>query len=408
MPHSLSINHIRSQFPILKEQVNGQPLVYLDNAATTQKPLVVIEAINRYYREYNSNVHRGVHHLSQVATDAMEAARLRVKEFINAAEPAEVIFTRGTTESINLVANGLHALGFKAGDQVVVSGLEHHSNIVPWQLATERLGGKVVPIPMDGSGCLDLANLDQILSGRTKLVAVNHISNALGTLNPVEEIIARAHSFEIPVLIDGAQSAPHMPVDVQALDADFYCFSGHKVYGPTGIGVLYGKRKWLEQMPPYQGGGEMIATVSFEKTTFAELPFKFEAGTPNIAGIIGLGAALSWMQETGVDAISKHENKLLKRGAEFLKNLPDVQLYSTDNARRGVLSFNVKGIHPFDLGTLLDKQGVAVRTGHHCAQPVMHALGVPGTVRASLAAYTSEEDLNRFSAALQRAIRMLQ
>lgn len=408
MPNSLSISAIRSQFPILKEQVNGLPLVYLDNAATTQKPLAVIEAINRYYREYNSNVHRGVHHLSQVATDAMEAARARTKEFINAAEVAEIIFTRGTTESINLVANGLHTLGFKAGDEVLVSGLEHHSNIVPWQLAVERLGGKVVPIPIDGTGCLDLSNLDGLLSGRTKLVAVNHISNALGTLNPIEAIIAKAHAAGIPVLVDGAQSAPHMPVDMQALDADFYCFSGHKVYGPTGIGVLYGKRKWLEQLPPYQGGGEMIATVSFEKTTYAELPFKFEAGTPNIAGIIGLGAALAWMQETGITAIAKHENKLLKYGAGLLQKVPDVQLYSTDKDRRGVLSFNVKGIHPYDLGTLLDKQGVAVRTGHHCAQPVMQALGVPGTVRASLAAYTSEEDLNRFIAALQRAIRMLQ
>lgn len=401
-------NTIRGQFPILERSVNGRPLVYLDNAATTQKPEAVVEALAHYYRYYNSNVHRGVHSLSQEATSAMEAVRETVRTHINAAETAEIIFTRGTTESINLVANGLSALGFRPGDEVLVSGLEHHSNIVPWQIAAERLGGSVRPIPMTPGGTLALDRLPELLSERTRLVAVNHISNALGTVNPVGTIIELAHARGIPVLIDGAQALPHLPVDVRQLGADFYCFSGHKVYGPTGIGVLYGKREWLEKLPPYQGGGEMIATVSFSGTTYADLPFKFEAGTPNIAGIIGLGAAINWLRDLNLEAVHDHEQELLAYGDGLLRSMPGLVIYGPPAVQRaGVISFNLEGAHPYDVGTLLDQQGVAVRTGHHCAQPIMEELKVPGTIRASLAVYTVREDLDRLAEALQRAAKML-
>ncbi|MCH8553699.1 MAG: cysteine desulfurase [Schleiferiaceae bacterium] len=401
------IHRIREQFPILKQTVNGKPLVYFDNAASSQKPQVVIDAISKYYETINSNVHRGVHKLSQLATDAFEAARKTIQTHINARESGEVILTKGCTESINLVAHGFAWSILRPGDEVLVSALEHHSNIVPWQMACERSGAKLRVIPMDHRGVLDMVTFAAALNARTKLVAVNHISNALGTVNPIAEIIEKAHAVGAAVLIDGAQGAPHTSIDVQSLDVDFYTISGHKAYGPTGVGILYGKREWLEKLPPYQGGGEMIATVTFEKSTYADIPHKFEAGTPNIAGMIGLGAAFTFINETGIATIAAIENALLQYATEKLQEVPGVKIYGTAPEKASVLSFLVEGVHPYDLGTLLDQMGIAVRTGHHCTQPIMDFFDIPGTVRASFACYNTFEEIDTFVAAVKRACAML-
>ena len=403
----LDIQKIRADFPLLEREMNGKPIVFLDSAASSQKPRQVIEAMNHYYRQQHANVHRGVYQLSQEATDAFERARELVRGFINAATDKEVIFTRGTTEGINLVASSFGRQFLKKGDEVIVSHLEHHSNIVPWQLICEQQEARLRVIPVTESGEFDMDAFRTLLSDKTKIVAVNHVSNALGTVNPVEEIIREAHARDIPVLLDGAQAVPHMKVDVQALDVDFYAFSGHKMLGPTGIGVLYGKTKWLNAMPPYHGGGEMIHTVSFEKTTYAELPHKFEAGTPDIAGAVGLGAAVEYMTEIGPDVIGQHEHNLLVYATEQLLQIDGLKIYGTAENKAGVISFLVEGIHPYDLGTLLDKQGIAVRTGHHCAQPLMDHYGIPGTVRASFAVYNNREDVDKLVAGMKRAVNML-
>lgn len=400
------VHSIRSQFPILGLEVHGQTLVYLDNAATTQKPQQVIDAITNYYAETNSNVHRGVHTLSQRATDAFEACRTKLQEHLNAEHSHEIILTQGTTDSINMVANGFREL-LQPGDRILVSELEHHSNLVPWQMSAQISGAALDYIPMTPEGALDMAVFEERLTDRTKVVAVNHISNALGTINPVEEIIAKAHAVGAAVLVDGAQALPHMAVDVRALGADFYAASAHKMYGPTGMGVLYGTETWLEQLPPYRGGGEMIAEVRMAESTYAGLPHKFEAGTPNIAGAVGWAAALDWMQGVGVDQIAAHEQDLLAYGQTLLEQIEGLTVHGPAHHRAAVFSFNVEGIHPYDLGTLLDQQGIAVRTGHHCAQPIMTCLKVDGTVRASLAAYNTREDLDRLAQGLQRAIQML-
>lgn len=393
---------LRAQFPILAQQVNGKPLVYLDNAATTQKPVVVIEAIASYYREINSNVHRGAHALSDRATSAFEGARDAVCRFINAPSREQVIWTRGTTESINLVAATFARSRLRAGDEILVSGLAHHSNIVPWQLAAEAAGAKVVPIPVTDDARLDLDAFARLLGERTRLVALEHVSNAMGTVHPVERIIAMAHAAGVPVLLDGAQAVGHMPVDVQALDVDFYAFSGHKMFGPTGIGVLYGKREWLESMPPWQGGGEMIETVSFEGTRYAALPYRFEAGTPHIAGAVGLGAAIEWLAGIDRAAATAHEDALLAHALELAQELPGFRLVGSAPHKVAVLSFLLEGAHPQDVGTLLDQQGVAVRTGHHCAQPVMARFGVPGTIRASFSLYNTHAEVEGLFAALHK------
>ena len=393
---------LRAEFPILAQQVNGKPLVYLDNAATTQKPLAVIEAIAAYYREINSNVHRGAHALSDRATSAFEGARDAVCRFINAPSREQVIWTRGTTESINLVAASFARGRLRAGDEILVSGLAHHSNIVPWQLAAEAAGARVVPIPVTDDARLDLAAFAALLGERTRLVALEHVSNAMGTVHPVEEVIRAAHAAGVPVLLDGAQAVGHMPVDVQALDADFYAFSGHKMFGPTGIGVLYGKREWLESMPPWQGGGEMIEAVSFERTSYARMPYKFEAGTPHIAGAIGLGAAVDWLAGIDRAAAAAHEDALLAHALELAQELPGFRLVGRAPHKVAVLSFLLEGGHPQDVGTLLDQQGVAVRTGHHCAQPAMARFGVPGTIRASFSLYNTHAEVERLFAALHK------
>lgn len=387
--------------------MNGKPIVFLDSAASSQKPAQVIAAMNDYYENTNANVHRGVYTLSQEATDAFERARSLVRDFINAGSDEEVIFTRGTTEGINLIASSFGRQFLKAGDEIIVSHLEHHSNIVPWQLICEQTGAQLKVIPVTEIGELDMDAFKALLSDRTKIIAVNHVSNALGTINPVKDIIGEARSRNIPVLLDGAQAVPHMKVDVQALDVDFYAFSGHKMLGPTGIGVLYGKRKWLEAMPPYQGGGEMIHTVSFEETTYAALPHKFEAGTPDIAGAVGLGAAVEYMMEIGPDLIGQHEHDLLEYATGQLLAIDGLRIYGTSERKASVISFLVEGIHPYDLGTLLDKQGIAVRTGHHCTQPLMDHYGIPGTVRASFAVYNNREDVDKLVAGVKRAVNML-
>lgn len=403
----LDIKKIRADFPLLEREMNGKPIVFLDSAASSQKPRQVIDAMDHYYKHQHANVHRGVYQLSQEATDAFERARALVRSFVNAASDKEIIFTRGTTEGINLVASSFGRQFLKEGDEVIVSHLEHHSNIVPWQLICEQQGAKLKVIPVTEAGELDMDAFRALLSDRTRIVAVNHVSNALGTINPVEEIIREAHARDIPVLLDGAQAVPHMKVDVQELDVDFYVFSGHKMLGPTGIGVLYGKAKWLEVMPPYHGGGEMIHTVSFEKTTYAGLPHKFEAGTPDIAGAVGLGAAVEYMMEIGPDVIGQHEHNLLMYATEQLLQIEGLKIYGTADNKAGVISFLVEGIHPYDLGTLLDKQGIAVRTGHHCAQPLMDRYGIPGTVRASFAVYNNREDVDKLVAGVKRAVKML-
>jgi len=402
----LDIQKIRADFPILSQKVNGKPLVYFDNGATSQKPQVVIDAISNYYSEINANIHRGVHTLSQLATDAYEASRNTIQNHLNAKHNFEIIFTSGTTFGINLVANGFASL-LKAGDEVMVSALEHHSNIVPWQFLCERTGAKLVVIPMNEKGELILSQFDNLLSEKTKIVAVNHISNALGTVNPIEYIIKKAHGVGAAVLIDGAQATPHLRPDVQALDCDFYVFSGHKVCGPTGVGILYGKEEWLRKLPPYQGGGEMIAEVTFEKTTYADLPHKFEAGTPNIEGGIVLGTAIDYMNAIGFDDIAAYEHELLLYGTKRLQEIEGLKIFGTSENKASVISFNIEGIHPYDIGTIIDKLGIAVRTGHHCAQPIMQFFNIPGTIRASFAFYNTKEEIDIFVEAVKKAQMML-
>lgn len=399
------IEKIREDFPILKRTVNGKPLVYFDNAATSQTPKVVIDAIVKYYTNYNANIHRGVHTLSQEATDLYEQARIVLQKHFNAKHAYEMLFTPGTTFGINMIASGFSNL-LKTGDEIIVSALEHHSNIVPWQMLCEKTGAKLKVIPMNEEGSLVMSAYDNLLSEKTKLVFCNHISNALGTINPVKEIIEKAHHVGAAVLIDGAQSTPHMKVDFQKLDVDFYVTSAHKICGPTGIGLLYGKKEWLEKLPPYQGGGEMIETVSFEKTTYAGLPHKFEAGTPNICGGIAFGVAVDYMNSIGFDAINNYEQELLEYGTQELLKISGVKIYGTAN-KTAVISFNVANIHPYDIGSILDKLGIAVRTGHHCAQPIMEFYKIPGTIRASFAFYNTKEEIDLFIKGLQKAILML-
>ncbi len=400
------VQKVRAQFPILSQTVNGKPLVYFDNGATAQKPQVVIDAISKYYSEINANIHRGVHTLSQLATDAYEVSRNTIQAHLNAKYNHEIIFTSGTTQGINLVASGFAAF-VKAGDEVMVSALEHHSNIVPWQFLCEKTGAKLVVIPMNEKGELILSEFEKLLSEKTKIVAVNHISNALGTVNPVKYIAAKAHEVGAAVLIDGAQATPHLRPDVQDLDCDFYVFSGHKVCGPTGTGILYGKESWLNKLPPYMGGGEMIKEVTFEKTTYADLPHKFEAGTPNIAGGIVLGTAIDYMNGIGFDNIAKYEQELLDYGTKRLLEIEGLKIYGTSEHKASVISFNIEGIHPYDIGTIIDKLGVAVRTGHHCAQPIMNYFNIPGTIRASFAFYNTKEEIDIFVEAVKKAQMML-
>ena len=399
----LDLARIRADFPILAERINGKPLVYLDNAATSQKPLVVLDAIANYYEHMNANIHRGVHTLSVRATEAHDAARLTVKRFINAADTREVIFVRGATEAINLVAQTYGRRHVAAGDEVLITAMEHHSNIVPWQILCEDKGAHLKVAPIDDRGELLLDEFARLIGPRTKIVAVTQVSNALGTILPLREMIELAHHRGVPVLVDGAQAVPHFAVDVQALDADFYAFSGHKVYGPTGIGVLYGKRALLNAMPPYQGGGDMIRSVTFEKTTYNDLPWKFEAGTPDIVGAIALGAALEYITGLGMDNIAAHEHDLLAYATQAVGAIPGVQLIGTARERAGVLSFVLDGVHPHDLGTILDREGIAIRTGHHCAQPVMKRFGIPATARASFAVYNTKAEVDALVAGIRTA-----
>lgn len=402
LSEAFAIEKIRQDFPILQQSSHGKPLSFLDNGATAQKPLSVIESLDHYYRAQNANIHRGVYELSERATAAYEASRKKIKQWINANHEREIIFTRGTTEAINLVANGFASEILQAGDEVIISHMEHHSNIVPWQMACERSGATLKVIPIDDSGDLDLVAYEKLLNERTKLVSIVHLSNSLGTINPVKEIIAKAHAQDIPVLLDGAQALPHGNVDVQALGCEFYTFSGHKVFGPTGIGVLYGQEKWLEKLPPYQGGGDMILTVTFEKTTYNELPAKFEAGTPHIAGAIGLGTAIDYLNSIDFAGALKHEHQVFNYAEQKLAELPKLRRIGQAKERAAVLSFVIDGIHPHDLGTILDQEGIAIRTGHHCTMPVMLRYKVPATARASLAFYNSFEDIDRLVDGLKR------
>lgn len=406
-PEALDIEALRSEFPILGQKVNGKPLVYLDSAATTQKPLAVLETERRYYAELNSNIHRGVHALSQKATDAYESVRGVVKDFIHAKDTKEIIFVRGTTEGINLVAQTFGRSKVGAGDEILVSGLEHHSNLVPWQMLAESQGASIKVIPVLDDGSLDLAALDGLLGPKVKLLAIGHVSNALGTVNPIRLITEKAHAKGIPVVVDGAQAVSHIPVDVQELGCDFYTFSAHKLYGPTGVGVLYGKRELLEAMPPWMGGGDMILSVSYERSTYNELPHKFEAGTPNIAGVIGLGAAIRYVQGLGLDRIAAYEHELLVYGTDVLSKLPGLRLIGTAKDKAAILSFVLEGIHPHDIGTILDGDGVAIRTGHHCAQPLMNRFGVPATARASLGVYNTPAELDALAQGLRRVQELL-
>ncbi len=403
----LDIHAIRSQFPILSEKVYGRPLVYLDNAATTQKPLSVIERIDAFYKKTNANIHRGAHHLANISTEYFEQTREKSRALLNARETAEIIFTSGTTDGINLVAQTWGRQNIGKGDEILLSMLEHHSNIVPWQMIAKEKGAVIRVIPIHEDGTWQLEALPSLLNERTKLVAVSHISNALGTVNPIETLIHQAHAVGAKVLIDGAQSVIHMPVDVQAINCDFYCFGAHKLYGPTGVGVLFGKRHLLDAMPPWRGGGEMIKSVSFEKTTYNELPHKFEAGTPNISGVIGFGAALDFINSLDWTDVSAHKNQLLQHATSLLQNIGGVRIFGTAADKAGVISFNVGNHHPFDIGTLLDQQGIAVRTGHHCTEPLWNFYGVPGTVRASFAVYNTKEEIETFTTALQKAITLL-
>ena len=404
MTTSFDVNSVRNDFPILKQRVNGNPLVYLDNGATSQKPQAVIDAIVEYYTTTNSNVHRGVHTMSQQATDEYEGARSKVREFVNAGSDREIIFTRNTTEGVNLVAHsyGRHNVG--PGDDVIVSNMEHHSNIVPWQMLCEEKGANLKVVPIDDSGELMMDEYQKMLSPRTKLVSITHVSNALGTILPARQIVDMAHSYGTPVLLDGAQAVPHMAVDMQELDCDFYVFSGHKLFGPTGIGILYGKESYLESMPPFLGGGDMIKSVTFERTIYNDLPYKFEGGTPDISGAIGLGAAIDYVNGLGFDKITAHENELLRYGTEALESIAGVQIVGTAAHKAGILSFVMDSAHPHDIGTILDEQGIAIRTGHHCAQPVMHRFQIPATARASLAFYNTKEDIDALVKGIDRVI----
>ena len=394
-------------FPILDTQVYGHQLVYLDNAATTQKPQQVIDALSSYYLTLNSNIHRGTHHLATLATERYEAVRQQVQQFIHAASTKEIVFTRGTTESINLVAATFGRQFIRKDDEVIVSGMEHHSNIVPWQLACEQVGARLRVIPFSDEGVLDLEVYQTLFNSHTRMVAVNHVSNTLGTVNPIQEIVRIAHSHQVPILIDGAQAVAHMPVDVQELGCDFYCFSGHKMYAPMGVGVMYGREELLDQLPPYQGGGEMIKDVTFEKTTYNELPYKFEAGTPSVGDVLGLGAAIDYMQSQGMEAIAHHEAQLMDYAMQKLSSVPNIRFIGTAPGKVGVISFLLGNAHPYDVGTLLDKLGIAVRTGHHCTQPIMDRYGIPGTVRASFASYTTFADIDALYNALLRIAPML-
>ncbi|QHC86063.1 cysteine sulfinate desulfinase [Empedobacter brevis] len=405
---SIDIQQIRSQFPILEREVNGKPLVYLDNGATSQKPKVVLDILDEYYEKYNANVHRGIHTLSQEATDLMEESRRKIQKFINAKHDHEIIFTRGTTEGINLVSNSLRNI-LTADDEIIITEIEHHSNIVPWQLLCQRTGAKLKYIPLTAEGILDIEKLDDLLTDKTKLVCVNQVSNALGVVNPIKTIIEKAHSKGAWVLIDAAQSAPHTAIDVQEMECDLLVFSGHKMYGPTGIGVLYGKEEILNELPPFHGGGEMIKDVTMEISTYACLPFKFEAGTPDIAGIIGLGTAVDFINSIGIENIHDYEKELVDYTIQRLSEFDEVEIYAKDAEHSGAVSFNLKfdGVHSSDVGMILDKKGIAVRTGHHCAQPIMQHFKVPGTVRASFAVYNTKEEIDTFIDGLKTAIRML-
>jgi len=402
-----NVEEIRKDFPILERKINGYALVYLDNAATSQTPQQVIDTIVDYYSNYNANIHRGVHTLSQEATDKYESARKKVQTHFNAGKPHEIILTSGTTHGINLVASGFASI-LQKGNEILVSTMEHHSNIVPWQMLCEKTGAVLKVIPMDQNGELLLDEFEKLLSEKTKIVMVNHVSNALGTVNPIKIIIDKAHTFGAAVLIDGAQAAPHIKADVQALDVDFYVASAHKMCGPTGVGMLYGKEEWLKKLPPYQGGGEMIATVTFEKTTYADLPHKFEAGTPNICGGIAFGAALDYMNAIGIDEIAKYEHQLLKYATKKLLEIDGIKIYGTAKDKTAVISFNIEGIHPYDIGTIIDKLGIAVRTGHHCAEPIMDYFKIPGTIRASFSFYNTTQEIDLFISAVKRAKTMLE
>ncbi|GFR77329.1 cysteine desulfurase [Elysia marginata] len=403
---SFDVEKVRSDFPILKREVNGNPLVYLDNAATTQKPKQVVDEIVTYYNTYNANIHRGVHTLSQEATKAFEKSRETIQHYINAKYSSEVIFTAGTTFGINMVAYGLSGI-LKAGDEVVISSAEHHSNIVPWQVICKARGAKLKTIPLDDKGDLDIEGFRVLLNNRVKLVAFNHVSNSLGTINPIKEMIYLAHQNDSIVLVDGAQGVSHIPIDVQDLDIDFYVFSGHKIYAPTGIGILYGKEHLLENMPPYQGGGEMIKEVTFEKTTYADLPHKFEAGTPNIVGGIALGRAIDYLNDLGLENVNKYERDILKEATRCLLQIEGLKIYGSSNKKVPVISFNVEMIHPYDIGSILDQMGIAVRTGHHCTQPVMDRYKIPGTVRASFAFYNTLQEIDILVKSLEKAVKML-
>ena len=404
MTTTFNVNKIRNDFPILKQQVNGCPLVYLDNGATSQKPQSVIDAIVNYYSTTNSNVHRGVHTMSQQATDGYEGARAKVRQFINASDDREIIFTRNTTEGINLVAHSYGRQNIGPGDDIIVSNMEHHSNIVPWQMLCEEKGANLRVVPIDDAGELLVDEYEKMLSSRTKLVSITHVSNALGTILPAAQIARMAHAHGAPILFDGAQAVPHMPVDVQELDCDFYVFSGHKLFGPTGIGILYGKAEYLEAMPPFLGGGEMIKSVTFEKTIYNDLPYKFEGGTPDIAGAIGLGAAIDYVNDLGFDQITAHEDELLRYGTDALSTIEGLKIIGTAEHKAGILSFVMDLAHPHDIGTILDEQGIAVRTGHHCAQPVMQRVQIPATARASLAFYNTKEDIDALVKGIDRVI----
>jgi len=396
------VERVREDFPILKQKVHGKPLVYFDNAATSQKPVTVIEAEERFYREYNSNIHRGVHQLSERATRAYEDARAKIQHFLNAGEAREIVFVRGTTEAINLVAAAYGRKNVQAGDEILITAMEHHSNIVPWQILCEEKGARLRVAPVNDRGELVFEEFEKLLNSRTRLVSVTHVSNVLGTINPVREIVAAAHRRNIPVFVDGAQAAPHLKVDVRDLDCDFYALSSHKIFGPTGIGVLYGKARLLEAMPPYQGGGDMISSVSFEKTIYNVIPYKFEAGTPNIAATIGLGAAIDYIDQLGLENVAAYEHELLEYATEAVSRLPGVRIIGTARQKASVISFVLDGIHAHDVGTVLDQEGIAVRTGHHCAQPLMERFQVPATARASLAFYNTKEEVDRLAAGIEK------
>ena len=404
MTTTFDINMIRDDFPILKQRINGNPLVYLDNGATSQKPQSVIDAIVNYYTTTNSNVHRGVHTMSQQATDGYEDARSKIRQFINADDDKEIIYTRNTTEGINLVAHSYGRQNVGPGDDIIVSNMEHHSNIVPWQMLCEEMGANLLVVPIDDTGELVMDEYEKMLSSRSKLVSITHVSNALGTILPAKQIVEMAHAHGAPVLLDGAQAVPHMPVDMNELDCDFYVFSGHKLFGPTGIGVLYGKKEYLEAMPPFLGGGEMIKSVTFEKTIYNDLPYKFEGGTPDIAGAIGLGAAIDYVNNLGFDQITAHEDELLRYGTEALSAIESLRIIGTAEHKAGILSFVIDKAHPHDIGTILDEQGIAVRTGHHCAQPVMARFQIPATARASLAFYNTKEDIDALVKGIDRVL----